>query len=357
MSAIEYSNTSRRLSALISDMVTDTITIPPHQRDYVWTTKQQVKLVDAIQTGMPMPNITFRNKRVGKYNIITLEDGQQRLTTLRRYMANSFRDSNGRLFNDLSPVEQAEFESYTVNVMTYSNATDEQAIVIFNNLQNGSSCSIGERVYSLSRISPLVQFTLETLLTPGSGFYERTVPFWGERTAKGQRGKYMTEAFALCAGLAHGSQYISKKWTDIEDIVARPFSREKLLADLEFIISLYEEVHREAPITTKKLKKFYWDLSNFTAYIIHAMTLTEALEPLHPLPSRTDIHIAFREFMIEQRLHPEILTERLHAGIPRGNGGGHWDQRRWHNGWLRIFAPTADVVEEDSDTSSEEDAE
>jgi hypothetical protein len=302
-----------------------------------------------------MPNITFRTKRVGNITVTTLEDGQQRLTTLRRYITNAFRDSHGRLFSDLTPVEQSRFEAYIVNVMTYSNATDEQAITIFNNLQNGSSCSIGERVYSLSRISPLVQFTLETLLTPGSGFYDRTVPFWGERTAKGQRGKYMTEAFALCAGLAHGSQYISKKWSDIDEIVARPFSREKLLTDLEFLISIYEAVHQQAPITTKKLKKFYWDLGNFTAYIIHSMTLTEELEPQHPLPSRTDIHLAFREFMIEQRLHPEILLERLHANVPRS--GDHWDQRRWHNGWLRMFVPTADVLEEDSDSgNSEEEA-
>jgi hypothetical protein len=261
------------------------------------------------------------------------------------------------LFSDLTDVERMRIESYTVNVMTYSNATDEQAIIIFNNLQNGSSCSIGERIYSLSRISPLVQFTLETLLTPGTGFYDRTVPFWGDRTPKGQRGRYMTEAFALCAGLAHGSQYISKKWSDIEEVVARPFNREEVMRDLEFIVSLYESVHRDAPITTKKLKAMYWNPGNFTAYIVHSLKLTPELERTHPLPSRDEMGETFRAFMLEQRLHPEILAERLHASIPRGNGGGHWSQSRWHNGWRRMFAPDAeldDVSTVDSDVDDVE---
>jgi hypothetical protein len=350
MDLIEYSNSSRRLSAIIADFVADAILVPPHQRDYVWTARQQVRLVDAIQAGMPMPNVTFRSKRVGRNASITLEDGMQRLTTLRRYIANSFRDGRGRLFGELSDVDRARFEAYSVNVMTYSNATDEQSIVIFNNLQNGSSASVGERVYSLARISPLVQFTVDTLLTPGAGMYERTLPFWGERTAKGQRATHTTTAFAICAGLAHGSQYISKKWVDIEEVIARPFSREQLTIDLEFIVGIYEEVHRSAPVTTKKLKNFYWDPSNFTAYVIHSLKLTPELEPTREIPTRADVMQTFKDFMLEQRINPEILLTRLHAG--HGEGARQWEFRRWHAGWKRMFAPGADT---DTDTDSDSD--
>lgn len=359
MSSIEYSNSSRRLGAIAAELASDAIKIPPHQRDYVWSIRQQVKLVDAVQAGMPMPNITLRNQRNGSTILTTLEDGQQRLTTLRRYMDSAFRDGRGRLFSQLSEVERMRFESYTVNVMTYSNATDEEAIIIFNNLQNGSSCSIGERIFSLAHISPLVQYTLDMLLTPGKGFYDRTVPFWGERTPRGQRGKYMTEAFAICAGLAHGSQYISKKWSDIEEVIAPPFDRDELTRNLEFIVSLYESVHQDAPVTTKKLKTMYWSPSNFTAYIVHSLKLTTELEPVHQLPTREQIGQTFRTFMLEQRLHPEILAERLHASDVRGNerGGGHWSQSRWHNGWRRMFAPGAeldDISTVDSDADDVE---
>lgn len=348
---------SRRLRALVDELKSGAIAIPAHQREFVWTTDKQLKLVDAVQTGMPMPNITFRTRRTGSTVTTTLEDGRQRLTTLLRYMDGVFRDGRGRLFNELTDVERMQLESYPVNIMTYSNASDEQAIVIFNNLQNGVACSVGERIFSLVGISPLAHFTMEMLLSPGIGFYDRTVPFWGVRTPKGQRARHMTESFALCAGLAHGSQYISKKWPDIEEIVAKPFDRDQVMRDLEFIVSLYESVHREAPVTTKSLKAMYWNPSNFTAYVIHSLKLTSEMEKTHPLPSRGEIANTFREFMLEQRLHPELLAERLHASIPRGNGGGHWKVSRWHNGWCRMFAPTArldDVSDADSDDDSED---
>lgn len=352
---IEYSNSTRRLRALVDELASNAIVIPPHQRGFVWKMNQQEKLVDAVQTGMPMPNITFRARRNGPTVTITLEDGRQRLTTLQRYMDGVFRDGRGRLFSDLTEVERMQLESYNVNIMTYSNASDEQAITIFNNLQNGTPCSVGERIFSLIGISPLAHFTMEMMLSPGIGFYDRTVPFWGIRTPGGQRGRYMTESFAICAGLAHGSQYISKKWTDIAEVIAKPFDRDQVIRDLEFIVSLYESVHRDAPVTTKTLKATYWNPGNFTAYLVHSLKLTSDMERTHRIPARGEIASVFKDFMLQQRLHPEILAERLHASIPHGNGGGHWSHTRWHNGWRRMFAPGAELDDVSVADSDEED--
>jgi hypothetical protein len=355
MSSIEYSNTNQRLGALIADFSNGDIVVPPHQRDYVWTLKQQKRLVDAVSQGMPFPNITLRVKRAGGLTIVSLEDGQQRLKTLQRFMTNAFQNSAGLTFSQLSDVNRAKFESYTVNILSYKKATDEEAIVIFNNLQNGSSCSVGERIYSLAKISPIVQFTVDYLLTPGVGFYDRTVPFWGERSAKGQRGSHTTTALALCAGLAFGSQFISKKWNDIEDIVSREFDRHRVVADLETIVSLFETLHAEHPIVSKHLKKTYWDLGTFTGYIVHALKLTTEIEPGLPIPSRETMMERFKTLMIEHRLHPERITETLHRDLYVIGRG--WFTRRWHLGWRRLFAPTsfvgpveADELESDDDS-------
>jgi hypothetical protein len=297
-----------------------------------------------------MPNITLRTKREGGMTITTLEDGQQRLTTLSRFMNNAFSDGRGRKFSQLSAVDQASFKSYMVNVLTYTNATDEQAITIFNNLQNGSSCSFGERVFSLAKISPIVQFAIEMLLTPGMGFYDRTLPFWGERTPKGQRGAHTSNALALCAGLAFGSQYISKTWTVIEDVIAKPLDRQRIVADLEDIVSLYEEVHQAQPVTTKQLKKAFWDLGTFTGYIVHALTLTPEMEPR--LPSRTTMLARFKELMVQYRTRPDVLDETLHSGM---SDGRMWMFSRWHAGWQHVFTPDASIVpiEEADDNWSE----
>ncbi len=352
MNSIEYSNTNRRLGALAAELADGAIQVPPHQRDYVWTPKQQKKLVDAVIAGMPMPNITLRTKRVGNMTVTTLEDGQQRLTTLSRFMTNAFRDGLGRTFSQLSDVDRARFESYMVNVLTYSNATDEQAIVIFNNLQNGSSCSVGERIFSLAKISPIVQFAIEMLLTPGMGFYDRTLPFWGERTAKGQRGAHTSSALALCAGLAFGSNYVSKNWTIIEDIISKSFDKHRVIADIETIVSLYEEVHQAYPVTSKSGKKTLWDLGTFTGYIIHGMMLTPEMLP--GLPSREAMLARFKALMIEHRTRPEVLDETLHCDM---SDARNWLYRRWHTGWQHLFTPDAvSPTEGDQDEDTWSDA-
>jgi hypothetical protein len=228
-----------------------------------------------------------------------------------------------------------------INILSYTKATDEESIIIFNNLQNGSSCSVGERIFSLAKISPIVQFSIEMLLTPGVGFYDRTVPFWGERSAKGQRGSHMSTALALCAGLAFGSPSISKKWTDIEDIIARPFDRHRVIADMETIVGLYESIHAEHPIVSKHMKKIYCDLGTFTGYIVHALKLTTDLEPTLAIPSREIQMERFKALMTEHRLHPEIIHNDLHRDIYMIGRG--WTIRRWHLGWRRLFAPESFV--------------
>lgn len=296
-----------------------------------------------------MPNITLRITRHGQLTITSLEDGQQRLRTLHRFMTNAFRDNRERTFSQLSDVDRAHFESYMINVLTYTNATDQQAIVIFNNLQNGSSCSVGERIFSLARISPIVQFAIDMLLTPGMGFYDRTVPFWGERSVKGQRGSHMTTALALCAGLAHGSRYISKKWIDIEDCIALPFNARQLTADLETIVSVYEGVLLQRPTLGKYTKRMYWDLGTLTAYMIHALKLTPESEPVHAIPSRADTLARFHALILD---HQSIETT-LHYDVPII--GRAWVVRRWHLGWRRLFAADSFDGENVSEFRSEDD--
>lgn len=346
--SIEYSPSHRRLGVLVSDFADGTITIPPHQRDYVWTLRQQKKLIDAVFEGLPMPNITLRIKRLGQTTVTSLEDGQQRLKTLHRYMTNAFRDNQERTFSQLSDVERSRFESYVINILTYTHASDSQAIVIFNNLQNGSSCSVGERIFSLARISPIVQFAIDMLLTPGMGFYDRTVPFWGERSVKGQRGAHMTTALALCAGLAYGSRYISKKWSDIEDYIALPFDARQVTSDLETIVSLYEDIHRQRPILTKHAKKTYWDLGTVTGYMVHALKLTTETEPVHVIPSRTDTVNRFRALLLD----PPSIDAVLQYDVPII--GRAWVLRRWHLGWRRLFAANSFVGEDVSRFTSED---
>ena len=344
MTTIEYMSNTRRLNGLLADRSANAITLPPHQRGYVWTLRQQEKLVDSVSRGMPMPSILLRSIRTSSgTTTISLEDGQQRLTTLERFVQDKFPRSDGKFFKELTELERAKYNDYNVPVLTYSHATDSEAIEIFNNLQNGTPLTVGERILSQVALVPIIKFTIEQLLTPNSGFYNRTLPFWGPRSAKAQRGRNTAFALAIVAGLAFGSKYISKKWPDIEDILAMPFNPDTVLPHLTAIVEFYEGVHLANPVP-EKARKTYWDPGTFTGYMAHAIKLdntilrelSEVGGTLPTVPTRRIMFSKFRELLNEYSHRPEVLKEGLHMDI---NVARSWTPERWHNGWRRLFDP------------------
>lgn len=337
---VAFSKSTTSLSNLIRDLTSPgRLQIPAHQREFVWGETAMQRLVRTILRGLPIPDILLRKvMNPDGRTVMTLEDGVQRLTTMRKYMDNEFA-VDGILFRDQTVASQMIISLYTVGITTYEDATDEEAVEIFNSHQNGVPLSVGEKLWALQAISPVVRFALKELLTPGGGYCDQVVPFWGERKPRGNRDKNLLTAITIIAGLAFGSEFISRKWTDLYDISSRPFDEAVVRGRLERLINIYRRVHEVCPVTTKQQKNKYWDPANFSAYIIHSLTLTSEKEPALEIPSPEETEDAWYEFMVEQRAYPEILNERLRADVPRGNGGGHWSWNRWHMGWKRIFHP------------------
>lgn len=320
-------------------MASGALQIPDHQREFVWPLSAQERLVRAILRGLPIPDILLRRHGM----VTTIEDGRQRLTTMMRYIDNAFR-VDGLYFREQSVESQMTIRLYIVGTTTYSDATDEEAVEIFNSHQNGVPLSVGEKLWALQAISPVVRFALRELLTPGSGFYDRTVPFWGERDPRGQRDKNLLTAVALTAGLAFGNEYLSRKWKDLYDVSSRAFDEALVRARLQTIVEIYEHVHATCPVTTKSQKNKYWDLANFTAYMAHSLTLTPEKEPVYAIPSAEEAMDVWYTFLVEQRAHPEILGQRLRTTADGAAQGGHWTWDRWHKGWRRMFHPASFLV-------------
>lgn len=87
---------------------------PQFQREYVWALRPELpsRLIESLLLKIPIPPIYFGNVRGGRLEVI---DGQQRLTTLVKFVRNEFALSklqrmsslNGKFFRDLT-VEQQE---------------------------------------------------------------------------------------------------------------------------------------------------------------------------------------------------------------------------------------------------------
>src|SRR2546422_6625287 len=86
---------------------------PHYQREYVWEQKPELpsRLIESLLLQIPIPPLYFVRLNTGKIEVV---DGQQRLTTLIRFVTNQFKlqklqklsDLNGKLFRDLSERHQ-----------------------------------------------------------------------------------------------------------------------------------------------------------------------------------------------------------------------------------------------------------
>jgi len=144
--SLSYNIGQKSLCDILEDMSVNELVIPDHQRTFVWKPLQEQELLDTILERLPMPNIMI-HKEVGKP--MYLEDGQQRLTTIQRFINGRTTTLDGRTYSQLTDAERTLFKNYQMGVTTYRNATETQVILIFNRFQQGSELNAGEKLNSL----------------------------------------------------------------------------------------------------------------------------------------------------------------------------------------------------------------
>lgn len=134
------------ISSLVSGLRSDTLFVDDtFQRKLVWTEKQKVRLIETILIGYPMPELYLwqqpANAETGDQRR-SIVDGQQRLTTMRQFVANewplrkSYLDSDnrgkpfsGKLWKDLADSDKQAFWDYVVNIRIIPNGITRDTII------------------------------------------------------------------------------------------------------------------------------------------------------------------------------------------------------------------------------------
>ena len=119
---------------------------PDFQRSFVWKTKQQIRLIESILLGIPLPAFYFNQDKDGAQQVI---DGVQRLTTIKRFMSDQLELKEEHL-EYLGPLKDSKFSTLdTATKRRFSNTQivahviepqtpDDVKYDIFNRL-NGAS--------------------------------------------------------------------------------------------------------------------------------------------------------------------------------------------------------------------------
>lgn len=120
---------------------------PDFQRDFVWKDKQQVRLIESILMGIPLPAFYFNQDKSGAYQVV---DGVQRLSTIKRFMANqlplhkdelaTLHHVQDKTFAELEPGLRQKLQKTQITAFIIEPQTpDSLKYDIFNRVNTGGS--------------------------------------------------------------------------------------------------------------------------------------------------------------------------------------------------------------------------
>ena len=129
----------------ISDLIgkiqrSELILQPEFQREFVWTPLHMENFIKTILDGYPFPEIYISQKGIDLETLATqnvVVDGQQRLTTIKRYLDGTFGfEKSIKKYKDLSEDEQRDFLNYDVTVRDLKDISGDQIIEIFKRINS-----------------------------------------------------------------------------------------------------------------------------------------------------------------------------------------------------------------------------
>lgn len=335
---IQYKTTQWPVKQIIEWRGKSKLRIPRHQRGYVWDAKHRIALIDTIIRGLPISSITLSGSDLSG-NLFYIEDGQQRVETLVRYCQNRF-DYDGKYFTSLNEETQNKIINYTIPVLIYSGASDEERIEIFDRLQNGIILSSGERFHAMRFLSPLVDYTCHILLYEDSPLQRMSEEIWGTRLLDAdqkigdgtKRFRILREAVCIVSGSLWGPEYYSENYDVLREKLRKGLTEEQKDRSLEILKTimhiyskaLHTKIQGSDTLSEKTLKDNFWNPKNFSGYILYS--LWEYPE------EKASIEKKWIDFLVQYRKKPSILKDKI-LDITKGMGK---PEQKYKQGWLAI---------------------
>jgi hypothetical protein len=282
---VEYHLSDRSVRWLVNALQTNQLKVSKHQRHAgVWVLDYKQKFIDSMKRGHPCPLVLIYQSDDGT---LWLEDGLQRLTTIRTFLNDEFGElASGQKFSDWCEVHRQLFEHKKIPVMIYSNADALTRVLIFDRFQNGSPLKPGERLNSLGETA-LVTMTRRLLLADidddgnvvRGDYYDRLCSILGHIRIGDDDKRYtqLLDMVAVMNGMANGfvdgSKGISKKYVDLRDNLATAINEEEVRRVIDELLWIFEEARRRYPMDDRVKIGVYRNPGNFIGPIVYSLKM------------------------------------------------------------------------------------
>ena len=331
---VDYHLSDRSVRWLSNALQNNQMKVSKHQRHAgVWILDVKQKFIDSMKRGHPCPLVLIYQDEDG---VFWLEDGLQRLTTIRTFINNEFGELTGQKFSDWPDLDRQLFEHKKIPVLIYSNADARTRVMIFDRFQNGSPLRPGERLNSLGD-TELVTMTRRLLLADveedgtvvRGEYYDRLCNVLGHLRIGDDDKRYtqLLDMVAVMNGMAHGfvdgHKGVSKKYVDLRDDLTTPINEASVRALIEQMLWIFEEANRRYPTEDRVKKMTYRNPGNFIGPIVYSLKM---------YPDEWDrLKDGWVETLV--RFAQSNTRDFLHSrttGLLRGvSGARSWNNDRW----------------------------
>jgi len=132
---------------------------PSYQRELVWTLEQQKKILNTLSRGGFITAIIVNMDEDNKYEVV---DGQNRITTIKRFMENDIV-YDWIIYNELSDTEKRKFNDIHIPTIKLIHWNKSDCEEVFEYIQFGVKPTLGEIIHAKSdnNLHKMINLVLE----------------------------------------------------------------------------------------------------------------------------------------------------------------------------------------------------
>ena len=294
---------------------------PKFQRRSVWTRAAKSFLIDTVLRGKPMPKVLLTQDLVGKKNVRTVVDGQQRIRTILEFVAGGFTvlsahnaEHSGKTFDELDNDIQGIILQYELGVDLLYNVSLADMLDIFARI-NTYSVTLNTQEKLNAKYLGVFKTTAYEMghayvgyMLEGGVLSEKNVSRMGEA-------QLASDLLVALVGGVQTVKNIERYYKDYENNESVPVNVQEAIELFRSTMGFIGAIYPPSELGNTNWSRPHWFYTLFTC-VAHAQRALQGLAdaPQPPLSEATVVH--WRSELDELSALYDRYTEDNNEDVP-----------------------------------------
>ena len=294
---------------------------PKFQRRSVWTRAAKSFLIDTILRGKPMPKVLLTQDLIGKKNLRTVVDGQQRIRSILEFVSGAFTvltthnaEHGGKIFSKLDEDTQTAIMQYEIGVDLLYNVGFPDMLDIFARINTYSVMlnkqeKLNARYLGVFKTSAYeLGFAYVDYFLGGGVLTEKTVSRMGEANLA-------SDLLVALVGGVQTTKNIEKFYRQYETHETVPQEVDHAIGRFRSTMQFIGAIYPELDLKNTNWSRPHWFYTLFTC-VAHSQGPLIGLEDMPQPPFTSDSVQYWRSELDELSALYDQYTEKNEEDVP-----------------------------------------